>query len=195
MALPSISSECGAATLKGKPNRPRQNATLKVLRRRAPVQDRGNKALAPGAAPNRYDTNYVPVYLYARTLDELRDKLGEYGDAAAAQARWGAIGVWMMRAEINDPRPKCHPGEIAAIALRVCRSLDTAKLWALRSPPANPVLHDHSPECIREAQLIGAEMAAEWELAGSPHLGPRDIKHTQQLAQSLIAQAKKDNPA
>jgi hypothetical protein len=164
--------------------------TLKTIRQNAPGQDRNEPALVAKDAPHwttgRDGSRYVAFSLYPRTLDELRTMSRGYGEAAVAEARWCAVGLWLMKAypSLANPYP------VAQTAIEMMREHDRYHLgWPHHDGKAwpTPVLDGLSLDCQREARLVAAETYADWQKAGSPWIDARHIKAAYQLLTSSPA--------
>lgn len=67
--------------------------------------------------------------LFAVTLEELRDKCGEHGEAAVTATRWGAIAAWMMRWPLDyAERALSRPHKEVSRAIITMREHDRARL-------------------------------------------------------------------
>jgi len=100
-----------------------------------------------------------------------------YGDAAVAEARWGAVSAWFM----DVPKP----GELSNPRQRAWEAADMMRQhqrYHLRWPriggkqwPA-PALDGLDPASRQEAERVAAETLADWERAGCPRLSAHSIK-------------------
>ncbi|QDC36472.1 hypothetical protein [Sphingobium fuliginis] len=121
---------------------------------------------------------------WPRTLDELRQMSRSYGEAAVAEARWGAVSVWFM----DGPKPDelSNSREQAWDAADMVRQ---HQRYHLRWPRAGgkqwpaPALDGLDPVSRQAAERIAAETLADWERAGCPRLSAHSIK---QVFQCLL---------
>lgn len=156
------------------------NRTLKAIRNDAPEPDRNDPALAlnqPRWASRPDGSRYVRIYLYPRTLNELRDYSRSFGKAVVMEAEWGAVGVWLM----NQP-PEADLSNLCRAALRavpLVRDFDRYRL----SLPAHDGRDRPSPALFAlsypeqdEALRVAADTMWDWRREGQPHLGPDRIK-------------------
>jgi hypothetical protein len=157
------------------------NRTLRNFRKEAPETDRNEPALVHTANPHwataRDVTAYVHIYLYPRTLDELRKHCREFGEAAVVDLQWSCVLRWLMssphEADLRNPYP------VAQTATALVRDHDRVRLGMPRhdgtawDPPALDFLRPHVRQ---EAELVAAETAADWAKIGKPYLGEGIIK-------------------
>jgi len=145
--------------------------------------------LAPDALPHwataRNGSRYVVVRLFPRTLNELRKYSREFGRAAARDAEWSCVTVWLM----NDPPEEAlrNPAPVVRTAVLMVRAYDRYRFEYPRhdgSEPTPPALDRLSPDTRQEALRVAAETLADWRNAGRGHLEPQRIKSAYQ---NLIA--------
>jgi hypothetical protein len=114
---------------------------------------------------------------WPRTLDELRQMSKGYGEAAVAEAKWGAVSSWFM--DVPKPGELSNPRQRAWDAADMVRQHQRyhrrwprmgGKQW-----PA-PALDDLDPASRQEAERVAAETLADWERAGCPRLSVQSIK-------------------
>jgi hypothetical protein len=174
----------------------RHQLRLKRLREAQPRQDRASPALADPPPPVPQPSprsRYVRVHLFAQTLDDLREKCREHGEAAVAEARWGAITVWLMKEGYEQ-----FPGAAISVAVNLLRDDDRERLGYPHhaGKPIASRLPFLSPDTQAEARRLAAEARAAWERAGSPYLTPKRITDEHQYIQACIlaAQAREAGP-
>lgn len=121
---------------------------------------------------------------WPRTLDELRQMSRSYGEAAVAEARWGAVSTWFIG--VPKPDELSNPQEQAWEAAEMMRQHQRYHLRWPRSGgkqwPA-PALDGLDPVSRQEAERVAAETLADWERAGCPRLSAHSIK---QVFQCLL---------
>ena len=117
---------------------------------------------------------------YAQSLDQLRERLGTLGEAAVAEARWGALSLAMMWAPIGP-----YPSEVANEAVMLCRAHDRARLdYPDARPgfvPADPLASMQSAERTRIIET-GKALLEAWDSGGSPRLTAARIMRVHQEA-------------
>jgi hypothetical protein len=160
--------------------------TLNNLRRQAPRRDRGGDALA---SPR-------PCYSarFARSIDELRERCGRYGDWAVIIARYEAVTLWMMQPE---PVSLTHDGGVAAESVILCKE-EIRFATGLPDPdgnPVRPVMHRISHESRQEARDVAAATMRDWEAAGAPYLTPNRITSTHQYILACQKAKRSENRA
>jgi len=155
--------------------------TLKAIRQDAPRSDRNGPALAPRPAPQwvmgRDGSPYVHIYLFPRTLDELRSMSREFGDGAVAYVQWGAVTTWLM----NQPHELDlrNPRQVALASVMIVRDYDRQRFgWPRHDGKEwnRPQIEFLSPDVRKEAELVAAETMEDWKKAGMPHLGRNAIR-------------------
>jgi hypothetical protein len=159
------------------------NRTLRNIRQAVPATDLNEPAFASSPRPHwakaRDGSSYVHVYLYPRTLDELRKHCLDFGEAVVANVRWSCVLRWLMSSpEEADLR---NPYTVAQTATLLMRDFDRVRLGMPRHDGATwdpPAIDFLSPEVRQEAELVAAETAADWANAGKPYLGESVIKTT-----------------
>lgn len=114
---------------------------------------------------------------YPTTLDQLRDRLGTYGEAAVAEARWSAIIGWLMKlpAGAEEAGTITNPYRVCSTAVNLMRDHDRAVLGYphhTRDNFASP-LPQLSEASVTEARQVADETVADWQRADGPGL-PRD---------------------
>jgi hypothetical protein len=144
-------------------------------------------------APNILNLRGLPS-----TLEELRDRLGELGDAAVAETKWRAISVWLMRMPADpDPAVLSNLVRVAGSATTLMAEHDRAQLGyphhagSKFSSPL-PYLSEGS---AAEARRVADETVAEWERAGRPHLDHARIASTFQYVHACLAEPADGVPA
>ena len=136
---------------------------------------------------------YAPVHLFPQTIEQLRDRSGEYADAAVAEIQWGAVTTCSMQGmEFSNS------WQVVNVAVMHCRAEDRMRLgWPdYLGRMHTPAFHDLSPEAQSEARLVGAETLADWRAADCPYLTSDSIKRTYCYIQSCIriaAEAEQTN--
>ena len=159
--------------------------TLKAIRQGASSRDRNDPALAPSTAPQwavaRDGTRYVTCRLNPLTLNELRKYSREFGRAAARDAEWACVTVWLM----NGPADAdlTNPAQVASLSVQLVKEAEAGRFgWptADGEERSRPALDFLSPEAREEAERTAAETLSDWRRAGRPHLGPDRLKRTYQ---------------
>lgn len=157
--------------------------TLRRIRQDAPRQDRGEPALrqTPAQWKPGQGSRYAPARLYAATLDELRDRMGRYGEAAVQQAVWSCVSTALMKDEIAR-----REGTMAAVQQQ------RVYMWGLTGLPDSrggdyPVM----PAPDDAATALAHEARAAWEAAGEPRLTDK-IKQVQQYITACLTHRNKD---
>lgn len=149
--------------------------------------------LREGTRPD--GSRYIPVTIWPRTLADLRLLGRDFGEAAVAEARWGAIGVWFL----NGEEVLRNPSAVAFEAMRLMHGRDRHYMgWPRHDglPWPMPALDGLSLESRQEAERVAAETLADWQAAGEPYLTPWRIKQTYQfLINSPAFRAKYVVPA
>jgi hypothetical protein len=127
----------------------------------------------------------------ADTLDSLREKCGAYGEAAVANARWGAIGVWLMKS--YGESGLTNPYRVASNAIMLCEEEDKLRLGFplclcadCRSHARPVILPTLSPDVQAEARRVAAETVADWERAGQPYLTAERIRDTHKFIMACL---------
>jgi hypothetical protein len=163
--------------------------TLKEIRKNAPQEDRNSEALAPSASvPARSSASrYVPVNLIPQDLEQLKERSGPYARAAAVEALWSAVQVWLMW-HSGEELKLTNPSKIANLSVLLCANEDR---WRLQYPsltePFGSVFQTLSSDVQEEARRVAAETMAAWEQAGSPGL-LKSIESTNKYIQACIRQ-------
>lgn len=157
--------------------------TLRRIRQDAPRQDRGEPALrhTPAQWKPGQGSRYVPARLYAATLDELRDRMGRYGEAAVQEAVWSAVTTSLMKDEIVR-----REGTMAAVQQyhAYMRGFTGCPDWRGGDCRVMPAPDDATMALAHEAR-------AAWEAAGEPRLADK-IKQAQQYITACLAHRNKD---
>ena len=154
--------------------------TLTRLRRLAPVQDRGSRALKPAPYREYFAAGYVRQELWARTLDDLRAYFGDqHGEGAAHDARLSAVSGWLMRRDANPE------GALDAIHLYRAYVLTRANFPRHDRHPWRSILANMSRQDREAIERFALELIGEWEAAGSPNL-QTSIRTTQQALLSCL---------
>lgn len=157
--------------------------TLRHIRQDAPRQDRGEPALrqTPTQWKPGQGSRYVPARLYATTLDELRDRMGRYGEAAVQHAVGSCVSAALMKDEIAH-----REGTMAAVQQyhAYMRSFTGLPNWRGGDYPVMPAPDDATTALAHEAR-------AAWEAAGEPRLADK-IKQAQQYIAACLAHRNKD---
>lgn len=135
--------------------------------------------------------------LFARTLSELKAKCDEYGghgEAAVAEAQWGAITAWLMGLHNAGPDILTNPMPVAWEAVSLLRDDDRVRLgWPHHAGKQFvSLLPRLSPESADEARKVAAETHADWDRAGRPHLTPESIKREQSYIAAYIRNSEKE---
>lgn len=111
-----------------------------------------------------------------------------YGEAAVAEAKWGAIVSWFMGAPADGALSHALP--VAWEAVSQMQEYQRTHLgWPRcdgRSWPT-PALDGLNLASRREAEQVAVDTLADWERAGCPCLSPIRIKQTYQFLLSTPA--------
>lgn len=120
---------------------------------------------------------------WPRTLDELRQMSRSYGEAAVAEARWGAILGWFLVGP--EEGALSNPSSEAWEASRLTREHQHYHLgWPRHDgkeherPP--PALDGLDPVYRQEVERVASETLADWERAGCPSMTLQRLKSTYQ---------------
>jgi len=153
-----------------------KQASLRTLRSRAPASSDKSEALRAYTKPAQQSAAAKAI-CYAITPEELRRKCRRYGEAALAEARWRAIGAWLMKepgVKLSEPLP------VVLESISLCKE-ETRFLNGL-VPPEHatrpcimPLL---SPDSQAEARRVGASVMRDWQNAGAPCLDAGVIERT-----------------
>ena len=136
-------------------------------------RERDRRALKPAPYRRFFSDGHVRSELWAKTLDELREYFGEYGDGAAHDAQLSAVSVWLMRQD------KAPPGALDAIRLYRSHALAVTNHIRHDLHPWRSLLAD-LPRKHREAiERFALDIIRDWEAAGSPGLAS-SMRTTQQ---------------
>lgn len=113
----------------------------------------------------------------ATTLAELREKCGDYGDAAVARAEWSAVNIWLWR-EGHDVCQIDNAINAAAFGAAVAKTAA-----GLPNPNGgeqpDPAVGLMSTE-IKALTATAAAVMEQWREAGQPHLSASAITRTHQ---------------
>jgi hypothetical protein len=151
------------------------------MRRDASPLDRNLPVFQPAKPP------YKRLGYFAETLDELRAKFPEHGEAAANDARWFAVSIWLLKGEYRHSGLS-NPEPVASVAVDLCRSHNMAtsgiphhagKEWI-------DAFNGLTPESQCEAVRVAEETIKDWERAGQPRLTSELIRRTQQYTHSCL---------
>lgn len=136
--------------------------SAKALRKIVPPQDLNDKAFKP---ENDFGIGLADT---ARTLDELRTKLGEYGNIAVLSAEWDAIFAWLRR---DNPADLCADIAVVREALTLWREKCLYEHELARRNGLYLPLIQLISECSQEeAERVAADTLRRWEAAGRPCL-------------------------
>jgi len=170
--------------------------SLRSIRREAPEVDRNSRALTPSRPLHTIGMNsgHVKAEFRARTPEALEawcrntaaglgPHMTNYGAAAVAISKWGAVTVWLMW----SPDGLTNPVPVAITAAQLCEQDDRARLGypSLSRNPFSSILARMSPEIQREARTLAAATMLDWERAGQPHLVPA-IERTQKYIHAVM---------
>ena len=151
------------------------------------MQDLNGEALAAHPKPKDIrpqHSRYVVPKLRPTTLDELREACRPHGDLAVQDARWSAIGLWLMWSPQEGLLTNAMKVAIASHAL--CRSDFRMHGYPnLSGIPYKSELPTLSTAAQEEARLVAAETMADWELAGCPYLDKAISQTDQHIAAYL----------
>lgn len=160
--------------------------SLGRMRRNAPPQDLNTEALAlPSNDPYRFIKRATPSGYPSEALDALRVVAGPYGEAAIEEAKWSAIGLWLLS---NQAAPLLtNPLEVAQATHRFCREARRMSAgWpTLSNRPYSSMLLGQSAATIAAAWDVCAETLADWERARSPRLMGA-IRRTSQYIRKVL---------
>jgi hypothetical protein len=164
--------------------------SLRELRKFASSHDLDTPALKlpprpEGNPPHGGYAGSIPYY--AQTLDQLRVKCGEHGDAAVADAEWASIYRWLSKSDYDGNRNLSNPLPVVEAVTFMMREHDRARLnYPHRTGRASRLaLNDLTPESRAEAELVAAETLADWEKAGKPGLTRTGIKKVQSYFRAI----------
>ncbi|QDC36473.1 hypothetical protein [Sphingobium fuliginis] len=148
--------------------------SLRALRANAPAHDRGHPMFHPakGKGAERPPSSFQQSPQPCRTITGLKRHCREYGRAAAIEARWAAILLWLQHDASRSPS-LANPLKVCRVSVGLAREADR---WRFSFPNksgqpfATPALHSLSPECRREARRVADETFTAWQRAGAPYL-------------------------
>lgn len=156
--------------------------TLDQLRAIQPELDRNNAAFRPAFVAER--ATYSP---WPQTLDELRARCREFGDAAVAECQWSCIQSWLFQADAHD---LSNPIEVARTAVSLAQERARVALnlphYEGREWP-RPIYDRISAESQQEANHVAIATVCDWGKAGRPFFGAAKIKAQYQLVTSSPA--------
>jgi hypothetical protein len=122
-------------------------------------------------------------------LEQLRVKCREYGEAAVIDAKWTAIGSWLMKSGYDAPSQLRNPYRLVSAVISMCREQDRARTgyphW--KGGTFRLALDELSPDSREEALRVAEETVADWEKVGRPGLTAKRFKTVQQHIHSAFA--------
>jgi len=113
------------------------------------------------------------------TLDDLLQRAGPYADAAKAYVEWGAITIWLMKAEADKPLQAAGLSfAVANLSVFLTRAADEREAgWPnLTGLTGTPALYGYTQPSQCEARRSAAEVRDIWRANGSPHLNAKQVK-------------------
>lgn len=167
-----------------------QRYNLKMMRKHAPAPDLLDTALKvptrPAYQPSM-TSGYVKYNIFPETIEELVQRLGVHGEAAAIDALWSAVTRWLMRT--SGYGDLSNPYAVASLAVTLCKDYDRKRLSfpCYPSKQATLVLDDLSYDNRQETLRIAAETIADCLKVGALIITPADVKCTYQITSTIAA--------